>query len=141
MATLTDEQRTDLQADLGISGDESVFTNTELDRLYTRAASDYTATIVLALRQLLANASRLADYTAGQTSEKVSQIRDGLKDMLAYYESSVGMESKQVVVAGLRSTPPIYKELPYGEEHPDEKIRRHDNSLPQYRRRRRYGGW
>lgn len=140
MATLTDEQRSDLQGDLGITADESVFTDTELDRLYTRANSDYNGTIVLALRQLLANTAKMADYTAGQSSEKISQIHGNLSKMLAYYEDRVGMEDNQVVIAGMRSTPPIYKELPYGEEHPDEKTRRHDDSLPQYRRRR-YRGW
>jgi len=90
MATLTAEQRTDLQADLGISYDEAVFTDDELDRLYTRAAS-YDGAVVYALDQILMNAAKFNDYTAGSSSEKKSQVFAQLKMMREMWARRAGI--------------------------------------------------
>jgi hypothetical protein len=132
MATLTAEQRADLQADIGITDDESVFTDDELDRLYTRAGEDYNLTVVYALRQLLVSAARLTDYTAGQTSEKLSQIREGLKASLDYYEKQVVGAGNQVLIRAMRAVPPVYKEVPENHEHPDETNNRYGMPARRY---------
>lgn len=129
---LSADQLSDLQADLSISGDESVFTDAELNRLFTRASEDYDATLVLAWRQLLASANRFNDYTAGQTSEKKSQVRAHIKDMLTYYEDRVQRGGNQVAIVGMRSVPPRFKEIPSGEQQPDVKNRRHNIYLDPY---------
>ncbi len=138
MVTLTAEQRADLQADIGIADDESVFTNDELDRLYTRAGEDYNLTVVFALRQLLVSAARLTDYTAGQSSEKLSQVREGLKTALDYYENKVSSAGNQVLIKAMRAVPPIYKEVPANHEHPEDTNNRHGITIST--RDRRYLG-
>lgn len=114
MATLTSTLRADLQADLAIGSSEAVFTNDELDRLYTRADGDYEKTIVLAMRQLMQNASKFNDYTAGQTSEKKSQIRDNLQKNLKYYEDTVIGGATQFKIVAMRSVPTKHKDKPSG---------------------------
>lgn len=112
MATLTDTIKSDLQLDLGIGTDESVFTDDQLSRLYTRASGDYDATMVLALRRLTQNATKLHDYAVATASESVSQVYDHLKERLEYYESRVSRATKQVKMVGLRSVPPRWKDEP-----------------------------
>lgn len=111
MATLTSDQLTDLRADLG-DVPTSTFSDTELNRLYTRAESDYTQTIVLALRQMTMNAAKFNDYTAGMDTDKKSQIFDHLQKMLAYYEGKSGKQQVQIVA--MRSVPPRNKDKPRG---------------------------
>ena len=136
MATLTSDQLTDLQADLALSTNQAVFTDLALNRLYTRAAGDYETTLWLGLRQLYSAALGENDYTAGQTSEKRSQIAKNLKDALDAQWVIVS-RANQVRIVGMREVPPIEKELPYGYQHPDVKNRRHNDNLPRNYRR----GW
>lgn len=90
MATLTTQQKSDLRNDLGDSN--SAFTDPELQRNWDRVANassaqqQHNATLALCFRQLLASASKLHDYTAGATQEKLSQVRANLKDMYELYE-------------------------------------------------------
>ena len=91
MATLTSDQLSDMQADLGISNDESVFTDAELNRLFTRADSDYETTVAYAYRQLWANALKFTKYTQGRSSEDRTAIRDALKDAMSYWEQKAGI--------------------------------------------------
>lgn len=129
---LTTTQLSDLQADLSIDATKAVFTDAELERLFVRAGEDYDGTLVLAWRQLLASANRFNDYTAGQTSEKKSQVRAHIKDTLEYYEDRVLRSGNQVAIVGLRRVPPVYKEVPDGEQQPDVKNRRHNVYLSPY---------
>jgi len=78
---LTDAQRKDLQGDLGIGSDGNILTDQELDRLYARADSDYNLAMAYALRQLLAMGAKFSDYTAGDNSEKKSQVFKHLKEL------------------------------------------------------------
>ncbi len=66
---LTADQLADLQSDLGISDDEAVFTDTELNRLFTRAGSDYAMTVVFALRQLMVDKAKLGDQIFAHLQE------------------------------------------------------------------------
>ena len=90
MATLTATQLADIQADLGIGSDAAVFTDAELNRLYTRAFSSYELAAALAIRQLMINAARFNDYTAGLTAEKKSQVFTQLKEMYEFWLTEAG---------------------------------------------------
>lgn len=92
---LTSDELTDLRGDIGDTGASAVFSDAELQRLYTRATT-YEGTVVYALRQLLVNAARFNDYTVGQTSEKKSQVFAQLKAMLAGWENIAGMGGGQL---------------------------------------------
>ena len=87
---LTATQLADIQADLGISDDEAVFTDDELDRLYDRADSSYELTVALAVRQLLMTAAKRNDYTAGMSTEKKSQVFAQLKQMYEVWMTEAG---------------------------------------------------
>ena len=93
---LTAAQLTDLQRDIGIGSDEAIFTNDELERLFTRASSDYAMTVAYALRQLLVNAAKRNDYvryTGGgrtATRESKSQIFAHLRQMYDLWLGEAG---------------------------------------------------
>lgn len=132
---LTSDQLSDMQADLAITDDETVFTNEELERLYTRAEGDYDRALYFAWRQLRNNAAKLTDYTAGMTSEQRRQVFENLQKITDDYEREA-RGSNQARIVGIRRVPPPVKERPAGELHPDSKALRHDDSRL---RRRRYG--
>ena len=90
MATLTATQLTDIQADLGIGSDAAVFTDAELSRLYTRASSSYELAVAFAIRQLMINAARFNDYTAGVTAERKSQVFAQLQAMYEFWLAEAG---------------------------------------------------
>lgn len=81
----------DFQADLGIGSDEAVFADLELERLYTRASSDYSVAMVYALRQLLMSAAKLNDYKALSSTENKSQVFDHLKSLLEIWSAEAGV--------------------------------------------------
>jgi hypothetical protein len=112
MAELTSTQRADMQADLGISSDEAVFTNDELDRLYTRADADYDEAVYLAIRQLLMQASKFHSYTAGQTKVEKQQVFDNLKAMLELWKHEARTADNQVRFIGMNEIPPRHKDEP-----------------------------
>lgn len=121
MTDMTTEQQADIRADLAIpAANQTVFTDAEFNRLFTRADGNYDQTVVLALRQLRMNAAKFNDYTAGQTSERKQQIFANLGDMLQYYEDTVVNGAQQVMIAGMRPVPyapaarPWNGELPIG---------------------------
>lgn len=91
MATLSAEALADLQGDLGIAADEAIFTDDELNRLYTRASGNLDTTRAYAYRQLWANALKLTKYTQGRSSEDRTVIRDALKDAMVYWEAKAGI--------------------------------------------------
>jgi len=109
---LTTAQRADIQADLGIDSGETVFTNDELDRLYTRADSDYNGAVYLAWRQLMADAAKFNDYTAGQTEEKKSQIFEHIKAMVDFWKDEARVATNQVRIVGALEVPPRWKDKP-----------------------------
>lgn len=88
---LTAEQLADFQADVGIAADQAVFTDAELSRLYVRAGSDYNTAVALAIRQLMADAAKLNNYTAGASSERKSQVFDHLKAMYEVWSKAAGI--------------------------------------------------
>ena len=112
MSVLTSEQRLDMQADLGIDGREDVFTNDELDRLYTRAGDDYSLAVYYGYRQLLADAAKLHNYSLAQTTLNKSQVFDHIKTMAAFWQNEARSVGNQLLVAGLRGIPPKWKDAP-----------------------------
>lgn len=97
MAELTSELRMDMQADLGIGSAQTVFTNSELDRLYTRAESDYDLAMVYALDQLMMDAAKLNDYRAGSSSESKGQVFEHLRAMRALWAERAGVTGGKLV--------------------------------------------
>jgi hypothetical protein len=98
MATLTTDQLSDLQADLGITDDESVFADAELNRLFTRAEEDYDLTVIYALRQMWRNAAKFTKYTQNASSEERQQIFDHLGKLLADAEGKYGLNDNVLEV-------------------------------------------
>lgn len=103
----------DLQGDIGITDDETVFTDAQLERLYERAESDLATAVYYAFRQLLANANKLYDYTAGLTSEKRNQVRQNIADSVAMWEKESRLNADQVGVVGATVIPNPRKDRPY----------------------------
>lgn len=96
MTTLTLQQLADFRIDLALG--DTVFNDAELQRFYERADSDFDRAKVYALRALLANATKLHDYTAGAVDEKLSQIFSNLKYQLRELEAAAGMGGAVVSV-------------------------------------------
>lgn len=112
---LSSDQLTDFQSDLGISDDEAVFTDAELERLYTRAGEVYETAVYLAWRQVFAQATKYIDYKVAQTEEKRSQVWDHIKAMLAHWqtESNAASGTQGAMLLGLNVVPTRSKEEPY----------------------------
>jgi len=87
---LSTDQLADIQADLGIGSDESVFTDDELNRLYARADSDYSLAVLYAIRQILTNAARFHDLTRGDDSDKKQQVFANLEKIYDKWVSETG---------------------------------------------------
>lgn len=138
MTTPTASELTRLRRKIGDT--DAAITASILEDIWDEAAGDESTAVVLSIQMLLSDAARFNDYTAGQTSEKKQQVYDNLKDLLTYWEDKAGVTSS-IRIVGLRSVPPIWKELPAGEDHPDEKNRRHNDAYPYRRRWRIFGGY
>lgn len=111
---LSDDQKIDMQGDLGIDTTESVFTNVELDRLFTRAESDYGLAVYYAYRQLLADANKFHDYSLANTSVKRSQMRAHVRDMVDFWKNEAKTSANQVLIVGGLKIPPRRPDLPNG---------------------------
>lgn len=96
----TPAQRDAVRYDLGT--DSTIMGDPEIDTLYDRASAfwpgnDFAIEAqvrMLVIRRLYAQASKLVDYTANQSSEKLSQIRDGLKDLYAQYADDLTVSTQ-----------------------------------------------
>lgn len=116
--SLSTAQLYDMYDDLGIGNVEGVFTDTELQRLYTRAGSDYNLAVYYAFRQLLAQANKFHNYTAGMTRVERKQVRDHIKDSMELWKSEARTTANQVRIVGLRQIPPRYKDAPLDVREP-----------------------
>lgn len=112
MSTLTTDQRTDMQGDLGITTDQTVFTNDELDRLYTRADSDYNLAVYMGYRQLLADSAKFFKYTAGHTEMNKQQVFEHVKAMVDFWKEEARTAGNQLKILGLTEIPPRIKDDP-----------------------------
>lgn len=123
---LTADQLADFQADLAIDDSESVFTDAELERLYTRAGENYATAVYYAWRQLMAGAAKYIDYRVAQTDEKRSQVWDHIKEMVAYWEgeSDAELNTQGVAILGINQVPTRWKDAPYESNGLDRRLRR-----------------
>jgi hypothetical protein len=109
---LTAEEIQDVRDDIGDTGATPAFTDAEIQRAYVRvegapdAATRDSATRGLLLRQLLASAAKMNDYTAGATSEKRSQVFAQLEKMFGLFsdalDSALQTKPAGTLKAGLR---------------------------------------
>ncbi len=104
---LTPEELADLRADIGDTSSSPAFTDDELQRLHERAEGDPLYTRVLCLRQLLANAAKLFNYTSGFTRVDQAVIFDRILKLLEYYES-LAAAGEQVRFVGIAFRPPYF---------------------------------
>lgn len=111
--TLTADQLTDMQFDLGINSSEDVFTDAELNRLFNRANGVYFKAIVIALRALMVDASKWVNYTEGQTQEERSDRFKQVQDALTYYEEKVLLGQDQFAMVHIRSVPTPRRDRPF----------------------------
>lgn len=121
---LTEQQISDLRTD--IADVNSAFSEAALNRIWDRVAgarddnARHEAALGLMARQLLANANLLHDYTAGQSSEKLSQVRAHLKDQYEMYRPALEAalnQKKQFVIGSIAPVPSQVR------EYPDESLR------------------
>jgi len=109
---LTAEQLADLQGDLGITNDQAVFTDAELNRLFARTDSDYNGAVYLAYRQLLGDAAKFFNYTVGQTRIEREAVFDHLQKMVEFWKAESRTNANQVAIVGLNEIPPRWKDQP-----------------------------
>lgn len=109
---LTSDQLSDLQGDLGITADATVFTDAELNRLFDRADSDYNTAVYLGWRQLLSDATKFFNFTAGQTRAEKAVIFDHIEKMVTFWKDESRTAASQVAVTGITPIPPRWKDRP-----------------------------
>lgn len=110
--SLTTTQRTDMQGDLSIGSDQSVFTNDELDRFYERAGSDYNTAVYYGWRQILAGSAKWVDYQVAQTKVSRSQAFAQIKQMVDFWAAESKAADDQLLSAGIAPVPTQHKPLP-----------------------------
>lgn len=109
---LTADQLADFQADLGIDDTEAVFTDAELERLFTRAGEDYALAVYYGWRQILGGATSWVDYKVAQTSISRSQAFDHIKAMVGFWGAESRSAGNQVRVLGMVPVPTVHKPRP-----------------------------
>lgn len=93
----TTEQRTEFRRRIGDNNSSAeVFTDPEIDDLYTEAAQTYSTAlligyyaVVLGLEWLLADAAKLTTYKQNNSTENQSDIFKHLKQLLDLWEGKV----------------------------------------------------
>lgn len=121
---LTAAQLSDMQIDLAISDDESVFTDEELERLFERSGSDYNLAVYYGWRQLLSASAKWVDYRVAQTAVSRGQAFDHILQMVAFWASESKSADDQLLSAGLNQVPTIHKRKPLDEYHHDGYFKR-----------------
>ena len=97
MSELTPLLLDDMQADLDIGTAQTVFTDDELHRLYTRAIvnfSDldaYLVAVALGWQQMIASASKRARYTQGVSREDLDRVYDQMEKRLDDARQQAGL--------------------------------------------------
>lgn len=115
---LTAEQTTDMLADLASGAINDVFTQIELDRLYTRGGEDYNLAVYYGWRQIAGDAARWVDYQVAQTKVSRSQAFAQIKTMLELWASDSRTTANQVKILGMRPVPTIWKDEPADADTP-----------------------
>ena len=112
----------DFRADIGDVND--AFEDPEIDQLETRAIAKYGSDLayegarVLAINQLLANAAKLSDYTANDSSDKKSQVFKQLAELRKIYKAELDDAEETAAGAKVRMGRTTTK-LSRRKEYPD----------------------
>lgn len=112
----------DFRADIGDVNE--AFSEPEIDQLETRATAKYGADVayegarVLAINQLLANAAKLSDYTANDSSDKKSQVFKQLNELRKIYKADLDDAVESSAGASVRMGRTT-KKLSRRREYPD----------------------
>ena len=85
---LTADQIADMRADLG-SATSSVFSDDELNRLFTRAEEDYNGAVYLGWVQLMGDATKFINYTVGMTRIERETTFGHIKAMVEFWLACV----------------------------------------------------
>ncbi|MBZ0293571.1 MAG: hypothetical protein K8L99_13470 [Anaerolineae bacterium] len=113
---LTDEQIEDFRDDIGDNGEPPAFSNTKLQRLFTRAGENYNQAVLKAIDQLLGNSWTFNDYTQNESQEKKQQIFENLRKLRAIWQAKVDEDaqasSSQIILTGMRTIPGRKKSRP-----------------------------
>lgn len=114
MTDLTTAQQNTLRRRVGDTGATEAFSDDELQDAFDEALEDLDSSTVILLEWLIADAAKFNDYTAGQTSEKKSQVFDHLNKLLQRYEGKVAASntSPGMKIVGMRSVPPRERDEP-----------------------------
>ncbi|MBX3081716.1 MAG: hypothetical protein KF716_08770 [Anaerolineae bacterium] len=93
--TPTSDQLSDLRIDIGDTGTPPGLTDAEVQRFWyrVRGADDevtqHEATLALMARALMSKGAKLRDHSTGNTSERMSQVYDHLKDIYTMYKPAL----------------------------------------------------
>lgn len=109
--TLTTTDRWYVQKMTGIGTAGAVFTDDELDDLYSEAGDNKDQTVLLVLYALMGNYAKLYDYRLAQSSESQSQVFKHIQQLIAVWEKKAQTD-QQVRIVSMRSVPPHDKTEP-----------------------------
>jgi hypothetical protein len=112
---LSEHQLARLRRKVGDTGATPAFTDDELQDLYTEAGEDWDTTVLYAYDELLAQAAKFNDYSAGESDEKRSQVFANLtklRDRWAARVASGAKAANQVRIVGTRTAPRRKKDVP-----------------------------
>jgi hypothetical protein len=112
MAELSTNNLFYVQTQTGIGSDGDVFTDDQLNILYTLAGSDVTETILMVLRAIAADTAKLTDYRIAQSAESLSQAHKHIKDLMDYWEEQAQTGAQQVALTSFRTIPPVERKKP-----------------------------
>lgn len=105
------------------------FTDADLDLFYSQAQQNFYRAIQYAYMALVADLSRLNDYVAGQSQEKVSQRYTHVREQVAYYAQWANAD-RQVQPVQLESVPPTVRAVPVTSGVPATSLRYSPNRNP-----------
>lgn len=109
---LSEDQKRDMQADLGIDHTEAVFIDFELDRLYERAGSDYNTAVYLGWRQIMADTAKFFSYSTWQTRVDKDKVFDHVEKMVKFWQTESKTNANQLRIVGMTTIPPVLKDVP-----------------------------
>lgn len=113
MTAITTADRSYIRRKIGDTAVTPLFSDSDLDTIWTDAGESRMKAVVECLQELMVNAAKFNDYTLGQTSEKKQQIFQNLQMMVAYWQEQVG-SAAQYKMVGLNAIPTRDKDAPNG---------------------------
>jgi hypothetical protein len=124
---LSAAQILDIRGDLaiGVSGaSDEIFTDTELDRLYTRAGDDYNLAVYYGWRQIAADSARWINYQVAQTKVDRNDAANRILRMLSFWAEESRIAANQVRIMGAVPTPTKHKPKPLDTYPKQRTVRR-----------------